>query len=343
MVSRVRQEESKRVWSERRLKHLQSLAGTVGKSPGEAVIESMGATSPPLVEEPRVILDYIVSDGAQVTRPSIDPYREPIETHIHLFLGRVRLSMPFIARIDGLGESLGRAVLRASYNLGVLVCYGGSDLELLEGYEETVLIDVDSASRMGKEEARRYAGLVVGYRGWDRVRFTIAFGRVLGIPIILHHPTSRNLNQIIHAAVSGISGILLDEDLGESDEDLEVSLSEADTLLKEKGLRNKVSIIASSRRVRGADDVFKLMGLGADAVCFRDMIQVAVGEGDLETLQERVECLYLGLQKEIKLLAGAAGVSCLYTTLIGNRELFRAINLEPSIRRRLRIKPAGVG
>ena len=343
MVSRVRQEEARKVWSERRIKHLQSLAGAMGKSPAEAVIESMGATSPPLVEEPKVILDYIVSDGAQVTRPSIDPYREPIETHIHLFSGKVRLSMPFIAKLDDLDEDLGRAVLRASYNLGTLTYYRGGGRGWLDGYEEAVLIDVDTASGMGGEEARRYAGLVVGHNSGERIRFTAAFGRMLGIPVVLRHPTSRNLNQIIHATLSGVSGIMLDEDMDEGEEDLEVSLSEADTLLKEKGLRNRVSIIASSRRVRGADDIFKLMGLGADAVCFRDMVQVAVGEGDLETLQDRVECLYLGLQKEVKLLAGAAGVSSLYTTLIGNRELFRAINLDPSIRKRLRIKPGGVG
>jgi len=43
---------------------------------GDAIISSMGSTSPPDVEIPSRILDWLRSDGAQVTRPSIDPYRQ---------------------------------------------------------------------------------------------------------------------------------------------------------------------------------------------------------------------------------------------------------------------------
>jgi hypothetical protein len=43
----------------------------------------MGSIAPPFVEESQLFLDHIVSDGVQVTRPSIDPYREPVETSVY--------------------------------------------------------------------------------------------------------------------------------------------------------------------------------------------------------------------------------------------------------------------
>ena len=66
------------MWTQARVTMLRDMAGTTGKFPAEAEISSMGATSPPHVEAPSRISDWIVSDGAQVTRPSIDPYREEI-------------------------------------------------------------------------------------------------------------------------------------------------------------------------------------------------------------------------------------------------------------------------
>ena len=47
------------------------------------------------------------------------------------------------------------------------------------------------------------------------------------------------------------------------------------------------------------------------------------------------------MQKEIKLLAGASGISSIQNSLLGNRELFRSVDLDPEIRKRLGIKPGG--
>ncbi len=60
-------------YSERRRMHLKALA-----EKGIPLIGSMGSCSPPFVESPKAVCDYLISDGAQVTRPSIDPYREEI-------------------------------------------------------------------------------------------------------------------------------------------------------------------------------------------------------------------------------------------------------------------------
>jgi glutamate synthase domain-containing protein 2 len=56
---------------------------------------------------------------------------------------------------------------------------------------------------------------------------------------------------------------------------------------------------------------------------------------------ERLENFVIALQKEIKLLAGAAGISSIASSLVGNRELLRSIDLEPEIRKKLDVKPAG--
>ncbi|MEM1953556.1 MAG: hypothetical protein QW299_09555, partial [Candidatus Caldarchaeum sp.] len=60
-------------------------------------------------------------------------------------------------------------------------------------------------------------------------------------------------------------------------------------------------------------------------------------------LRERVENLLVGIQRELKLLAGAAGVSSILNSLVGNRELLRAVELEKSLRQKLGVKQAGVG
>ena len=83
------------LWDPARSTALWELAGTTGKSPGEAQISSMGSIGPPFVEAPSRLSDWVVTDGAQVTRPSIDPYREEIEIVNYLAQGRIRLAAPF--------------------------------------------------------------------------------------------------------------------------------------------------------------------------------------------------------------------------------------------------------
>jgi len=58
-------------------------------------------------------------------------------------------------------------------------------------------------------------------------------------------------------------------------------------------------------------------------------------------VSRRLEDFVIAVQREIKLLAGAAGVSSIGSSLTGNRELLRAVDLEPPVRMELGIKPAG--
>ncbi|MEM4025164.1 MAG: glutamate synthase-related protein, partial [Metallosphaera sp.] len=77
------------LWTKRRKNALHDLINK-----GEPSITSMGSTAPPDVEKPARILDWLRSDGAQVTRPSIDPYREDIDTSFLLKGGDIYISLP---------------------------------------------------------------------------------------------------------------------------------------------------------------------------------------------------------------------------------------------------------
>ena len=329
-----------RVWTKRRVRHLQEMSGVEGKTPGESVITSMGTTGPPSVEQPIFIVDYLVSDGAQVTRPSIDPYREPIETEIYLAGLKIRLSMPVILAVtpEAPTEYVG-AFVRAAYNMGILTYVHDSNppAEALEGYEESIITTDVTASG--------YAGYVGEKRPYNNSFNSIFLFRI---------PSTENHELVARAVEAGADAILVDEDLG-GDVPLEIAVSEIDRTLKtmreygDEPLRSRINLVACSSRIRGADDVFKLMGLGADCVALSKAFLIAAGltakSGKIsqETVQERIENFLLALQKEIKLLAGAAGVSCLYTSLVGSRELFRAITLDRRIREKIGVKPAGVG
>jgi len=328
------------VWTKRRIKHLQEMSGVSGKTPGESVITSMGSTAPPSVETPVFILDYLVSDGAQVTRPSIDPYREPIETHVYLAGLRIRLSMPVIlSYVDRISERFALAFVRAAYNMGILTyMHTERYLEVLNGYEDSLIVSYD----MAKEHSGKKFAAVINDRKIDD-----------DTPFFYRIESTDDKNVIREAVESGAEAIIVDEDIG-AEAPLEVAVSEVDRFLRgyklnREPIRNKIGIIACSWRIRGADDVFKLMGLGADCVALSDAAIIAAGidkgaeKLDLEIIQDRLENFLIALQKEIKLLAGAAGVSSLYSSLVGSRELFRAIGLERAIRERIGVKPAGVG
>ena len=56
------------------------------------------SNAPPEVDKPARIIDWLRLDGAQVTRPSIDPYRENINLDFYLsgILILFLFSMPFL-------------------------------------------------------------------------------------------------------------------------------------------------------------------------------------------------------------------------------------------------------
>ena len=146
-----------------------------------------------------------------------------------------------------------------------------------------------------------------------------------------------------------VSGIILDENLPESDLALEISTSQSDRILKSSGTRSGLAILAESNSIRGADDIFKLLALGADLVGLGTAALSAIGfeETDKEVIFDtsksriHLENFVIGITKELKLLAGAAGVSSMSSSLVGNRELLRSVNLSPMLRKELCVKPAG--
>lgn len=74
-----------------------SLSGLLGRNPVEPPITSMGSSNDPSLRRDTRIIDHLILDGAQVTRPSMDPYREPIDTLWYLESG-VKASIPVFVR-----------------------------------------------------------------------------------------------------------------------------------------------------------------------------------------------------------------------------------------------------
>ncbi|WP_337860515.1 glutamate synthase-related protein [Ferroplasma sp.] len=88
---------------------------------GDPEITSMGSNAPPEVIRPSRIIDWLRLDGAQVTRPSIDPYRENIDLRFYLCNGKIKVSMPVIFDITGADDSIKDAILWASLFAGTMV------------------------------------------------------------------------------------------------------------------------------------------------------------------------------------------------------------------------------
>ncbi|MEM4182436.1 MAG: glutamate synthase-related protein [Candidatus Caldarchaeum sp.] len=318
-------------WTVDRVRHLQEMAGTVGRMPAEPPISSMGSTGPPYVEEPLLIRDRLVSDGAQVTRPSIDPYREPVETHVYLCRGKIRLSMPVVIKLHlNHPPPFSEPIIQAGYCMGIIVDASETECEKYQKYGEVLLADARLSAKGG------YAGYVSNFYGM----------RKLEGPVFVKTSPMEKYPWLKHAAELGLDGVYIDEEIG-GGTPLEVGISVVDQELRAMGLRNEVSVVAGGWSVRGSDDIYKLVALGADAVVISKAVEYAVGYPEHkifgDVLRERVENLLVGIQRELKLLAGAAGVSSILNSLVGNRELLRAVELEKSLRQKLGVKQAGVG
>ncbi|MDA4130168.1 MAG: glutamate synthase-related protein, partial [Thaumarchaeota archaeon] len=328
---------SRDLWPPNRINMLREMAGTIGKAPAEAEISSMGATSPPFVEDPARLSDYLVSDGAQVTRPSIDPYREEIEIFSRLPGSEskdFRLAAPFF--FTHLPEptplNVKRVFARTALAFGLLFDANQVDVSEFSPYLERLLSNGESAS--------------------DEAFVLSEMKGVQPKKIFWRIPSSRHAVSEAEARFDSgtdISGIIVDEDDPKSDLPLELAISKLDRVLKINRLRYKIAIFAESNSIRGADDVFKILALGADSVGLGRAGLFAIGfeEGDKEIIFDapksiiHLENFVTALEKEIKLLSGAAGVSSLSSSLVGNRELLRSIDLSSGFRKELGVKPAG--
>ena len=182
------------------------------------------------------------------------------------------------------------------------------------------------------------------------------------VHVMVRFPSNEETIKLIPSVIEqNITGIIIDWDFENNQNkiDLAICTSEVDNILRNTRIkttiaRNEINLLVEGSRVRGAADIFKLIGLGADAVGISKSALLSINYDpkkfrndsnesnfDQDKTREKLEYTILALQKEIKLLAGAAGISSIQNSLLGNRELFRSVDLDPEIRKRLGIKPGG--
>ena len=334
---------------------LRELSGSAGRNPGEAVITSMGTITAPFVDQPRSVCDWIRSDGAQVTRPSIDPYREEIETSTYLANGDIRLSNPiYLGRLNEEG-SIQNIFSEVSSSMGLLFNSQKLIDESKTSLNSSLLIPYSEFLHNNKSGVRC---ITIDYNEIDKIEKLSGYDVHIMVRFPSNEQTIKSISSIID---KNISGIIVDWDLDRNNDtlDLAICTSEVDNILRNTPLktsiaRNKINLLVEGSRIRGSADIFKLIGLGADAVGISKAALLSINYDpkkfrndsnesnfDQDKTREKLEYTILALQKEIKLLAGAAGISSTQNSLLGNRELFRSVDLDPVIRKRLGIKAGG--
>ena len=334
---------------------LRELSGSAGRNPGEAVITSMGTITAPFVDQPRSVCDWIRSDGAQVTRPSIDPYREEIETSTYLANGDIRLSNPiYLGRLNEEG-SIQNIFSEVSSSMGLLFNSQKLIDESKTSLNSSLLIPYSEFLHNNKSGVRC---ITIDYNEIDKIEKLSGHDVHIMVRFPSNEQTIKSISSIID---KNISGIIVDWDLDRNNDtlDLAICTSEVDNILRNTPLktsiaRNKINLLVEGSRIRGAADIFKLIGLGADAAGISKAALLSINYDpkkfrndsnesnfDQDKTREKLEYTILALQKEIKLLAGAAGISSIQNSLLGNRELFRSVDLDPLIRKRLGIKAGG--
>ena len=334
---------------------LRELSGSAGRNPGEAVITSMGTITAPFVAQPRSVCDWIRSDGAQVTRPSIDPYREEIETSTYLANGDIRLSNPiYLGRLNEEG-SIQNIFSEVSSSMGLL--YNSQKLidASKTSLNSSLLIPYSEFLNNDKSGVKC---ITVDYNEIDKIEKLSEYDVHIMVRFPSNEQTIKSISSIID---KNISGIIIDWDLDKNNDTLDIAIctSEVDNILRNTPFktsiaRNKINLLVEGSRIRGAADIFKLIGLGADAAGISKAALLSINYDpkkfrndsnesnfDQDKTREKLEYTILALQKEIKLLAGAAGISSIQNSLSGNRELFRSVDLDPLIRKRLGIKAGG--
>jgi len=200
--------------------------------------------------------------------------------------------------------------------------------------------------------------ITVDYNEIDKIEKLSEYDVHIMVRFPSNEQTIKSISSIID---KNISGIIIDWDLDKNNDtlDLAICTSEVDNILKSIPFkssiaRNKINLLVEGSRIRGAADIFKLIGLGADAAGISKAALLSINYDpkkfrndsnesnfDQDKTREKLEYTILALQKEIKLLAGAAGISSTQNSLLGNRELFRSVDLDPLIRKRLGIKAGG--
>ncbi len=291
---------------------------------GDIVVIGAGSDAPPEVEKPRKILDWLRLDGAQVTRPSIDPYREYVDLEFTLF-GNTTISMPIILRPIPEHVKYVDAYAFIAHSLNTLL-----DISHIDAQP-----DVHRDHIISRHLKYRY----VVSRDVDRCIEVKNSGK---ISILEVPPDVEYIENILSRDVlENVDGFIINSELSK-DKDLEICLVWLDKKLREYGVRYYKSIIVNYHKVRDAGDIVKLIALGADAVEVGYMLKfIFRGNESRDLFCEKLCKVMIGLKREIALLAGAAGVYNVQSSLVGNRELLRVLDLDYRVRKLIDVTLAG--
>ncbi|WP_243680528.1 glutamate synthase-related protein [Vulcanisaeta souniana] len=277
---------------------------------GDVVIVSMGSTGPPEVEPPKRLIDWLRFDGAQVTKPAIDPYREDIDTSATLARGKLWLSMPVIIkppRTWGGKELIGISKFIARAN-STMIDLSDADI-------------IDSKHLMRVMWNNRVTGLGALVTTYSRLPEP-----VIDVPTYIRITNVEHINDALNTLVSNndrINGLIID--INESDYP-EMYLVKLDIELRKRGIREFTDLIIHMPSIRSSGDIIKLVALGADAVIVSGLVERALhGYTSIEDFRLRLMRLLVGIKREIAQLLGAAGIYSLQS-IVGNRELLRSLS-----------------
>ncbi|WP_084019904.1 FMN-binding glutamate synthase family protein [Vulcanisaeta thermophila] len=292
---------------------------------GDVVIVSMGSTGPPEVEPPKRLIDWLRFDGAQVTKPAIDPYREDIDTTTVLARGRLILSAPIILRPPTQWGSDRIAMVKFAAHATSLL----TDLRQMGDVGNKHLGAV-----MWDQYVDGLGALVVNYEDYGGFR-----GRGINTPVYVRvYAGDVNVGSLVGMLRENrqvINGVLIEQLGGEYVEPYIVNL---DLELKRAGLRHSMDLIVHMPSVRSSGDIIKLVALGADAVEVSElMIRALHGKSGKDFLTSMIRFI-MGLRRELAQLLGAAGIYSLQS-VVGNRELLRT--MDDRVRELLMVKIAG--
>src|SRR3972149_6432922 len=191
-----------------------------------------------------------------------------------------------LARLPMELESIHTVFARGAYGMGLLFDEDDPTDEILKKYGKCLM--VDGNEYLAKRLQVMPAAFVVNYPGtegdWEDTIRRLRLSKK-DIPIYVRVPASEEIvPKVGLIARKSIAGIIVDWDFSIDGwrTDLEIALSQIDMALREERvddepLRSSIDLLAFGSRVRGADDIFKLISLGADAVGISKAALIALG------------------------------------------------------------------
>jgi glutamate synthase domain-containing protein 2 len=390
---------------------------------GKIILSGMGNAMPY-----PVIFDRLVLDACQVTNPSIDPLREPME--LRTYIGKKPAQLSLKESSSGDVELLTKLTPNLQIETPIMVAhmsYGAISLNAqlslaLYPYQKHMIVQVASG-RFGVDINYLERGAAIeikigqgakpgigGHLPGEKVCADISCTRMIpegsdAISPAPHHDiySIEDLKQLVRSlkeatewkkpvfvkiaavhnsaaiaagiARSSADAVVIDGFRGGTGAaprvfrdhvgiPIEAAVASVDAKLRQQGIRNEVSIIASGG-IRQSADVAKAIALGADAVyigtsalvamgcrvcgtCYRGLCAwgIATQRPDLvarlnpDEASVQVENLIQGWTLELAELMGAAGINSI-ESLRGNRDRLRGYMLDEALMNVLDVKSVG--